>query len=299
VLKVIVQQETGNEHKGDMISATSLTSCPRKLKLSRTRNYYAEPSKLYYATRGALYHAFLEADFPDVTTEKRIFKWVRKGEHAPWLISGRLDYYDHTTKTIEDFKTMADKGTWVIFNQGVKQEYVKQLNTYRWLLHGGHLGAPDGPQIFWPVRELVIHHVFMNRVITSGKRFTETMIQVQPPNYTTYNKEGKLFRYEVPGTRKSEPYKNRPQQKKWTFDVELPKIPIYHYSTVEDWLAEDGPARLKGLMEPHHMPAGVRHDQAKEWMCDYCEVKEDCDEIERSIAVINAMKDDGLAGFIP
>jgi hypothetical protein len=266
-----------------MLSATAMSSCPRNLKLTRTRDYYSEPPRLYYAVRGALIHGFLEGDIPDVTTEKRIYKYVTTGANAPWLMSGRVDYYDHKSQTIEDYKTMSDKGTYMLFKEGIKAEHIWQLNIYRWLMHGGHLGAPDGPQIFWPVKRLQIHSLFMNRVISTGTPFLETLTQRAEPN------GGKKWRMEVKGTRKEVPHRNQ-WVKKWQFQIYIPDPPIVPYAQVEAHLAKRGPERLQGFLEPSYMPPGIRQDDDKNWQCDFCDVRAECDEIEKATAVINAIK---------
>jgi hypothetical protein len=95
VLNAIKISETGNEHAGDMISATSLNGCQRKMVLERKLPYFEEPHKLYYAVRGTLIHGFLEsgASVPGMISEKRIYKTITTGLHAPWVLSGRIDAY--------------------------------------------------------------------------------------------------------------------------------------------------------------------------------------------------------------
>lgn len=283
VLKVIADRELTNEHAGDMISATSLTSCARQLVLERTTDYYAEPRRLYWATRGALYHGFLEAGLPDVTTERRVYKYVQNGEFAPWLISGRIDYYDHVKRQIEDYKTSKDNGVYVLYTQGVKEQYSWQLNIYRWLLNGGHLDSPTGEQIYWPVDRMVIHTLFMGRVMSSGETYTETVEQASSPN------KGRPYATEVADTRK-QIGNNKWGKPVWKFDIKLPEVELKSFSDVEAYLEREGPTRIRGFREDGHVPAGVWGHWKQGWQCDFCDVREPCEKIEKATAVINALK---------
>lgn len=293
VLHTTAQRETENEHQGDMLSPSALSGCPRNLKLSRTEDYFGEPPKLFWATRGALIHGFLECrDLADVTTEQRVYKMVAASEAwpTPWLISGRVDFYDHARKKLEDIKTMADKGLWVIFNKGCKPEHAWQLNIYRWLLNGGHLGTPDGPVIIWPVKEMQVHYTLMNRVISTGKIITDIVTQKAEPNF------GKPYKYEksrkvIGNTRRGVP--------QWEIIIDLPAVPRYSYQLVEQYLQKEGPPRLRGFADSLHIPEGVIGDPEREWQCDYCEVKQSCDKIEKAEAVVRALANDGFQNFLP
>lgn len=285
VLHTIAQRELSDEHRGDMISATALSGCPRKLKLERTTDYFEEPKKLYFATRGALIHGFLECkDLANVTTEKRVYKTVPACDEwpTPWTISGRIDFYDHARKRLEDIKTMSDNGLYVIFNGGAKQEHVWQLNVYRWLLNGGNLGAPDGPIVFWPVDSMVLHYTLMNRVISTGRRHREVSRMSIEPNF------GKPYRCEVAGSRKSQAV-GWGKTKQWTVDIDLPAVQIKPMDHVLKHIQKEGPIRLKGFAMPEHMPHGVVDDKDKNWECGWCAVKPACDKIQQADAVVEQM----------
>lgn len=275
-----------------MLSPTAMSSCARKLKLTREVDYYAEPRRLYWATRGALYHAFLETELEGVENEQRVYKYVTKGPQSPWLISGRIDYYDRIIRSIEDYKTKADKGINMIYKDPLPSEqYIWQLNIYRWLLHGGHLGSINGPQIFWPVDKLQIHTIFMNRVVSTGQRFTEEVIQKSPPN------SGKKYRNEVKGTRKVVG-KTSYGYDIWNFDIQVPEVPIYDFKKVEGYLIEHGPERRRGLAEPDYMPEGVYNDRDKSWECGYCDVVDECKALQAAKAISDSQSDDGLQNVI-
>jgi hypothetical protein len=275
-----------------MLSPTAMSSCARKLKLSRTLDYYAEPRRLYWATRGALYHAFLETELSGVEQERRVYKSVTRGPSAPWLLSGRIDYYDRSIRAIEDFKTKADKGIFPLYKDPLPSEqYIWQLNIYRWLLHGGRLDKEDGLQIFWPVDTMQIHFIFMNRVVSTGQRFTEEVVQKGPPN------AGKKYRNEVKGSRRVVG-KTTWGYDIWNFDVQVPAIPIYDFKDVEDYLIEHGPERRRGLAEPDFMPEGVMNDPDKSWECGYCDVVDECKTLQAAKAISDAQSDDGLQNVI-
>lgn len=257
--------------------------------MTRTEDYYAEPQHCYYAVRGSLLHGFLEVDLPGVIKERRIYKEVTFGPYAPWILSGRLDYYDTTTGFLLDFKTMSDKGTYVLFNQGVKTEHVWQLNLYRWLLDGGHLDSPTGQQVHWPVNKMQIAHLFMNRVICSGERVTETFSQSSSPNF------GKTYKLEVPGSRKMI---KGARYNKWQIEFDIPDVPFKKTGQVEKYIEENTPERIRGFAEPSYVPEGVLHDPNKSWECGFCPVQKQCKDYEKAIAVVNAMKNDGFAGVI-
>lgn len=275
VLHTIAQRETENEHVGNMVSPSALSGCARKLVLERTTDFYEKPDKMYYATRGALVHGFLECrDLPRLSTEKRVYKTIPgcPAWPEPWTLSGRIDCYDHKLRKIEDVKTKADKGLFVIFNEGANEEYTWQLNIYRYLLDGGNLGAIDGPVIQWPVDELQLHFILMNRVVSTGRLHRETLNQKAAPNY------GKRYKHEVKGTRvEGRTARGIPT---WTFDVQLPPVEMKSLAEVEQYIQQQGPERLRAFSDASYMPAGIMNDKEASWLCDWCSVKERCDQIE-------------------
>jgi hypothetical protein len=295
VLHIIVRTETGNEHVGDMVSPTALSGCARRLKLTRSEDYAVEPERLYSATRGSLYHGFVEnQDIPDVTTEQRIYKYVTQGEGAPWLISGRVDFYDRAEKSIEDFKTIADKGTYILFNKGAKPEHIWQLNLYRWLAHGGHLGAPDGPQVFWPVQKLQLHYCLMNRVISTGKVHIEEKNEYRKPGGLAFNKlkAGQFAAVDKPYGLEKKRERFPPNARgfaKTKITIDIPPVPIYTFDKVEKYLAERGPRLVRGFRDPDYIPPGVIGNRDAEWECSYCETREACARIEEAESVVQGL----------
>jgi hypothetical protein len=66
-----------------------------------------------------------------------------------------------------------EKGMYLLRSGILKDDYVWQLNIYRWLLDGGCVGSPTGEQVFWPVDAMELHYLLMNRTITTGRRVSE------------------------------------------------------------------------------------------------------------------------------
>lgn len=276
VLKKIAELEGGNEHVGDMLSPTALSGCVRRLILSRREDYWTEPAKLFDVTRGGLVHGFLDnCGIPGVIQERRIYKTVTTGPDSPWTISGRVDYYDPAKKRISDIKTMSDKGLYVVYNQGAKPEHIWQLNLYRWLMWGGHLDTPDGPQIFWPVDTLQLHFFLMNRVLSTGTSFVDSLVgwkkDKSDVNY------GKPYKLE---TKREDVGRGPRGQTYWDVSFTIPPVPIYTHEKVEKYLVEQGPPRVRAFRDPNSEPAGVIGLKDEEWQCRFCEVKDKCDEIE-------------------
>lgn len=283
VLNVIVKQYASNPHRGDMISATSLPRCPRKLILTRTQDYVEEPGNLWDAGRGTLIHGVLENQNLDgVATEQRLYKTVTRGPWAPWVLSGQLDYYSHAEQKIEDYKSMDSEAIYQLLRYGIKDDHVLQLSVYRWLAHGGYIGSPTGEQVFWPVERAQIHSVMMRRVISSGVPFTFIVKDFKAPNY------GKVFPYEVKGTRKKvgETSGGKP---KWQITGLIPDVQLLSLEETEDYVAMRGPNLVRGFREPDWIPPGVMYDADLNWECDYCSVNDLCEAIEQKRAKEGAL----------
>lgn len=287
VLKKIAERERDNEHVGDMLSPTALSGCARRLKLTRTEDYWVEPAKLFDVTRGGLVHGFVDnCGIPGVIQERRVYKQVTTGPEAPWLISGRVDYYDQAKHRISDVKTMTDKGLYIVYNKGAKDEHIWQLNTYRWLLWGGHLDSPDGPQIFWKVDELQLHFFLMNRVISTGTQFVDRM--------ASWKKDKSDINYGKPyGLEVKREEIGRGPKGSLEYDVyfAIPPVPVYSHEKVEHYLARNGPDRVKAFRNPDYMPEGVIGKKDQEWQCRFCEVQAQCFRIESAQSVLRGLAD--------
>lgn len=276
VLHTIALTNRSNVHKGDMLSVTSLPRCKRKFKLMRTEDYHEEPRKLYDSTRGSLIHGFLECpDLENVQTEKRLYKTVTT-EKGTFQISGQMDFFDMGRRKLEDYKTMADKGLYIIYNYGAKQDHILQLNVYRWLMQGGRLGGPSGEQVNWDVDEIQIHYLLMNRVISTGRVFTEIFNEYKEPNY------GRKYGLEVERKMVGKTDRGIPQ---WHITFDIPKVPMMSFAEIEEYVIQNGETLSRGVKEPDYMPPGIMDDMQLRWECDYCSVKNRCDQIEAAAAL--------------
>ena len=277
ILNTIWMQNVTNVHKGDIVTPTSFPRCPRKLKLERTRDYAALPQQLYWAVRGGLYHGWLEHKRPGILTECRLWKQVTFGPEAPYWISGALDHYDYKDKSIEDYKSSADKGTFYLFNDGAKKDHVQQLNIYKWLAEGGLQGntleeALDrNDAVHLDVKKLIIHNVYMMMVISTGTTHTEKVTSYKAPN------NGKPYRLETTRRQVGQTDRGCP---KWEVDIAIPPIPIWTTAQVEAVIVDRAPTLIKMFREPSFMPEGILRDPDNNWECKLCPVKPLCDEIE-------------------
>lgn len=282
VLWQTCQQNKSNVHKGDLVSPTSLPRCPRKLILTRTRDYFEEPHRLYDSVRGTLIHSFLECDgFEGFVSEKRVFKKITRGPYAPWVISGQIDAYEAPRKLLHDIKTLDDKALFFMANYGPKEDHCLQLNCYRWLMDGGYLederfpGNADaafaqGLQIFWAVERAQLHYCSMRRTFSTGTTFTWIVDDFREPN------RGKPYKLEV-GRKQTKSKRGKPL---WEITLTFPDVPLMPIESVEDYVITMGPTLVRGFREDW-IPPGIMDDEDKSWECSYCPVKSLCDDIEQ------------------
>lgn len=271
VLYTIKEQNVHNVHKGSMISPTALPRCPRKLKLTRLQSYYEEPHKLYHATRGSLYHGFLECKgLEGVQTEQRIYKVIESGPYAPWVLSGCFDFYDETLHQLQDFKSIQDKGLRYLLDDGPKEEHVLQLNCYRWLMDGGRMGGLDGEQVFLPVNSMMLNYIMMGTCVSTGRPFTQQVVQYKAPI---------KYRYEISRKSIGTTASNKTI---WELTYRIPDVPVMDLESVEQYIMLKGPTLVRGFREEDFIPDGVMDDPDNNWECRWCPVKKECDDIEAS-----------------
>jgi hypothetical protein len=308
ILHTMAAEEKGNEHKGEMISPSVLGGCQRALRLERTEDFWVKPQDSYYAVRGSLIHGFLETQgLKDVYTERRVFKMAPTPPGEPrWWISGRIDYYDRARMALHDYKTMSDKGTYILFNKGAKPEHIWQTNIYAWLLAGGRLETPEGDiqkwldadgganakaikdgtltfedapgeTINWPVSDIQIHHLFMNRVVSTGRKHVEEM----------YQRDTKRQPFKLE-TDRQEFVTSRGWQK-LLVTLDIPPVPIYTQKRVEGHLIIEGAKTAQTLCDMDYMPPGVIGNKDLDWQCGFCAVKETCMKIEEANSVVRGL----------
>jgi hypothetical protein len=284
-LHTYIKLTRSNPHRGTMLSATSLKGCVRKLKLERSEPYFEEPQKLFWSARGTLIHSFLEIEIDGVETERRVYKRVEGGPNGYFWISGQIDYYEHASRAIEDYKSINEKGIYYVNQEGAKEDHVWQQNIYRWLLMGGRLQPKDyrrrgkneqefeqdilsWPVIEWPVEKVQLHYVTMQGVTSTGTDVRVVHTQFKPPPE---------FPTEISRRLLERARNGKPQ---YEVILRIPPAPLKPFDEIESFVKAAAPERIRALLEPDYMPAGVLNDKEKSWECSYCAVKRFCDQIE-------------------
>lgn len=150
VLAGMMQDEEADYHKDRRISVTMLTGgCKRRTLIERMAPFYALPKSRLPTYRGRLIHSLVEDTRP--VMEK--LGWMIEmhmelpvtTKSGQWKLTATLDALDPTMvlydiKTFQDYAltkmvTGANKGTW---SDHIPDQYVKQMNLYRYLLHVLH-----------------------------------------------------------------------------------------------------------------------------------------------------------------
>lgn len=159
----IVQDNIHDEHKGEMISASALTGCIRKVFLERTRDYCQSLANLWFAARGTWMHSVLEdlwEDHENWIVERRFFK-----HFDDFVVSGKIDCYSIKEKTLYDYKTTMSKTIERIKIEGVKKEHRAQTSIYKYLMD-------------LPVEKIKIVYMSMAGVYTADcEPYPEEMIE--------------------------------------------------------------------------------------------------------------------------
>lgn len=192
LLAAIYKADTENHHKGIYISASLLTgsSCPRQTVFERTKDFYELANKRYWSFRGTHAHSMVERAlgliedygwlsemrmavpllFPEYPSpimdgEKFTGKYD-SSKPLEIVLGGTCDSYNPHLSWLWDMKSMADVKVEMMitggkpgtFSRHLQDNWVKQLNIYRWLiahtpidpevrtalkLSGEHYPAPD------------------------------------------------------------------------------------------------------------------------------------------------------------
>jgi hypothetical protein len=261
-----------NEHRGDMISPSVLGKCPRSLVLERTTDFYHDPTKLYHAVRGLLIHAFLErVQIEGTIKEQRIYKTLTAPNGGrTFVLSGKFDYVNLIERTLEDYKSIQEKGVHFIFNDGAKEDHIWQQNIYRWLMKGGRLNAVDGEIINYPIERIVLHYMTMGRIVSTGSTIVE--------RYNEYSKPRKPYKLQR-GDFQPDGYdtKGRPL---WKAVIDIPDVPIYPDEDIEAHIMRYGPELVEAFERPASEARHVLDEPDKKWQCDWCSGREACMKIE-------------------
>lgn len=180
ILAAMSKQEKENPHKGKIISVTMLTGgCKRQTFLSRTKDYYKEPSDQLPLFRGTLIHELVEAGgTPQVKKAGYLLEHHMEidftTESGTWTLSGTLDILDTKEETLYDVKTLQEYAVGVLvkgkqngrWSKHVSDSYVLQANIYRYMAK--KLGIAD-------VKRLRLQIIGFGKLIITGS-FT-TMIE--------------------------------------------------------------------------------------------------------------------------
>jgi len=131
VLKGIRAQVTSE--RPDAISVTQTLSCPRKVFLQATEDYYVSPADNFATFRGTIVHTMLEENrTDDGMTEERVQR-----DHRGIIISGAPDSVRSIDRgrrgdrfLVRDWKSTKSLPKW----DNAYTNHQQQANLYRWLL---------------------------------------------------------------------------------------------------------------------------------------------------------------------
>jgi len=256
VLESIKEQHGKDYHKGDVITATTMTGCLRSAYLTRVRDYYASVDSLYYSWRGTLIHKIFE--FPNVEKwdSEKLYKRVVDGIE----IFGKIDAYDRAKdrNILYDLKTIGDNGLNFVIKQGAKDDHVLQTNIYRWLMQ-------------LPVNEIKIVYLSMMGFAETGKEnWIDQSFKYEPD----IKKMG--MKAAVPTGKFT---KSGWQRYQCCYDT--PPVPFMPDEEIENFIATNSKI-LKHAFDTDTVPDINIDDSTRDWKCNmkYCPVFTDCQEIE-------------------
>lgn len=260
IIDSILEIARADYHKDDVITATSCLGCLRETYLSRTCDYYASISQLYYSWRGTLIHNIVERpELANWVAEERYSKTLMVGDKAI-EISGKIDGYDLKEQTLHDFKTIGDKGMAFIIKSGAKEDHISQVNIYKWL-------CPH------KIKKLGIIYLSMMNFIQTG-----TICEVSQSFKNTPDKSKHGFEYFIPPVKRN--------SKGWgTYRLfyNVPDVPIWSDDEVKNYLTPKAEI-LYNAFKDNILPP-MCDEETRRWKCEsYCNVKHICDKIEKESA---------------
>jgi len=129
VIRAIEYADREYSKSGD-VSATQLLkpNYQKWLELKYSDQIEIDASAKINALIGKAMHLLFEKSNPGNFTEFELTHQFDSGI----VVSGRVDFYDHKTKTLIDYKTTKVS---TIKNQRIIQNWTNQLNIYAWLMH--------------------------------------------------------------------------------------------------------------------------------------------------------------------
>jgi hypothetical protein len=175
-LVLLIDQIQTDVHTPEMISATSLLGCLRESYLVGITDSYPQPKKMWYTSRGSIIHGILEPIKERIKSNKafasldpnRFLVEERFSYKFPCIVnekthtvtfSGQIDFYDLSTQTLIDYKTIGDRGINFILTGGAKKDHIIQTNMYRFLLE----------KAGYPVKRIVISYMSLMNIVETGK----------------------------------------------------------------------------------------------------------------------------------
>ena len=257
ILMAITQNTMEDEHTPEMVSVTSLNGCLREKYLSSQNDYYIEPYKMWYTTRGTLMHSILELPNPGKIENPNFKKMIEKRlnperyivekrfyiDFDGYKLSGKIDFFDKELSRLSDFKTIGDKGIHFLFSNDAvgdamaKREHRRQCNVYRLLMEKNGI----------PVKEIEIIYVTMMTVLTTGTKY--------------YKQEGK--------------------NKVWA-EYNVDQVELEDIDWLYNW-AKTRTITLSKAMQENIMPEPLEDIEQKGWRCGdkskgegYCPVRFFC-----------------------
>ena len=256
----LIESNTYDYHKGNVITATTLLGCLRETYFQRTQDYVASPRELYFSWRGTLIHSVFERKNLDGwISEKVVKKPITLKDGSIIEITGKLDGYDEYLKILWDIKTIGDKGIDFIIRDGAKEDQIAQVNIYRWLSD-------------YEIHRLRIIYLSMMTFLQTGhtNRIVKNL-KYQP------DVEKLKFAYMTPP---KDEERNSSGYGPYQLFYETPEIEIWTDDQVTDFILPRATI-LKDAFDNNIIPPKC-DKETQTWKCHgYCNVKEYCDLYEK------------------
>ena len=170
-----------NQARPDEITASMICSqCMRKVVFEKLFPYWRAPQTAYYAARGNWIHDAVEssarADFEDDTelgklvrefTDDLIIEQRYRVNLDGETISGQIDMYEKSTKTLVDFKSFKSSYNGVpavVRESRARETHVQQVQIYKYLLEKNNV----------PVENIKIAYITLGGVYVTGEAYAFT-----------------------------------------------------------------------------------------------------------------------------
>jgi hypothetical protein len=190
------------------ISSSTLSSCPRQHVLKQRNDYYEDPDDYYARWMGSFSHHAIEHGGPweGIIQEERMARVITVSG-LEFIVSGMPDWYDTTTKHIDDYKFVGWKP------KELRPEHEGQVNVYAWILdsYGYEVETARIIYLHQKARDTGKRRTLIDVPVWSDER-TEDYIREKLLPHATYRLNGNLsqLRVEVGGEWKGQfcPFRN-------------------------------------------------------------------------------------------